>query len=132
MADRIHLKVVSPGGVLLAGLDNGINYLFAGDDETRVVNRLPFNPLKEDALREDGLTLDDQLLQTLHDLLHHQHHHLEVGQLAVLRHVAAEALQVERRLGVHLRIPLAEVRRRFIFVLSQIHDHCNFSYCHNS
>ena len=39
-------RVLRPGGVLLAGLDNGINYLFDGEDESRVVNRLPFDPLK--------------------------------------------------------------------------------------
>ncbi len=39
-------RVLRPGGVLLAGLDNGINFLFAGDDETRVVNSLPFDPLQ--------------------------------------------------------------------------------------
>ena len=39
-------RVLKPGGVLLAGLDTGINYLFADEDETTVVNSLPFNPLK--------------------------------------------------------------------------------------
>ena len=39
-------RVLKPGGILLAGLDNGINYLFADGDETMVVNSLPFNPLK--------------------------------------------------------------------------------------
>ena len=39
-------RVLQPGGVLLAGFDTGINYLFAGEDETSVVNSLPFNPLK--------------------------------------------------------------------------------------
>ena len=39
-------RVLKPGGVLLAGLDNGLNYLFDGEDETAVVNALPFNPLK--------------------------------------------------------------------------------------
>ena len=27
-------------------MDNGINFLFAGDDEKEVVNSFPFNPLK--------------------------------------------------------------------------------------
>ena len=39
-------RILKPGGVLLAGFDNGINYLFADDSETEVVNSLPFNPLK--------------------------------------------------------------------------------------
>ena len=64
-------RVLKPGGVLLAGLDNGINFLFAGEDETRVVNSLPFNPLKNpeqmEQLRADDCgvqfshTLDEQL-----------------------------------------------------------------------
>ncbi len=39
-------RVLKKGGTLLSGLDNGINFLFDGDDETKVVNRFPFNPLK--------------------------------------------------------------------------------------
>ena len=64
-------RVLRPGGVLLAGLDNGINFLFEGEDETKVVNRLPFNPLKnpeqmEQLQRDDcgvqfSHTLDEQL-----------------------------------------------------------------------
>lgn len=42
-------RVLKPSGILLAGMDNAINYLFDGggyDDEREVVNSLPFNPLK--------------------------------------------------------------------------------------
>lgn len=41
-------RVLSPGGVLLAGMDNGINYLFDDTEKLPLVvaNRLPFNPLK--------------------------------------------------------------------------------------
>ncbi len=38
-------RILKPSGILLAGLDNGINFLFAGDDEKEVVNSFPFNPL---------------------------------------------------------------------------------------
>lgn len=38
-------RVLRPGGVLLAGMDNSISFLFEGEDPLRVVNRLPFNPL---------------------------------------------------------------------------------------
>lgn len=38
-------RILKSGGVLLSGLDNGFNYLFA-EDESLVVNTLPFNPLK--------------------------------------------------------------------------------------
>ena len=33
------------GGVLLCGLDNGINFM-VDDDEERIVNSFPFDPLK--------------------------------------------------------------------------------------
>ena len=38
-------RVLKKGGVLLAGLDNGLNFVF-GEDESVVKNSLPFNPLK--------------------------------------------------------------------------------------
>ena len=39
-------RVLVPGGRILSGLDNGFNFLFEEDDESRVVNYLPYNPLK--------------------------------------------------------------------------------------
>lgn len=39
-------RVLKHTGILLAGMDNGINFLFASDEEKEVVNSLPFNPLK--------------------------------------------------------------------------------------
>lgn len=38
-------RVLKPGGILLCGLDNGINFLVS-DDERQIINTLPFNPLK--------------------------------------------------------------------------------------
>lgn len=38
-------RVLKSGGILLSGLDNGINYI-TGEDEKTIVNTLPFNPLK--------------------------------------------------------------------------------------
>ena len=37
-------RVLKHGGVLLSGLDNGINYLF-DEEETVLINTLPFDPL---------------------------------------------------------------------------------------
>lgn len=37
-------RILAPGGRLMAGLDNGINYLVDSSEE-RIVNGLPFNPL---------------------------------------------------------------------------------------
>ena len=45
------------GGILLAGFDNGINYAF-DDDETEIVHKLPFNPLKDKELYEKSLKND--------------------------------------------------------------------------
>ena len=45
------------GGVLLAGLDNGINFAF-DDDETQMKYCLPFNPLKDSRLYEDSIKND--------------------------------------------------------------------------
>lgn len=39
-------RVLKSLGILLAGMDNGINFLFEGEDEKEVVNSFPFNPLK--------------------------------------------------------------------------------------
>ncbi len=47
-------RILKPGGILLAGLDNGFNFLF-GEDETKIVYRLPYNPLKDPALYAEGL-----------------------------------------------------------------------------
>ena len=41
-------RVLKKGGILMAGLDNGFNYLFEEDDESRVVNTLPFDPLSDE------------------------------------------------------------------------------------
>lgn len=37
-------RILKPGGVLLSGLDNGMNYLL-DEDEMTVINTMPFNPL---------------------------------------------------------------------------------------
>ena len=63
-------RVLAPGGRLLAGLDNGFNYV-VDDDEERIVRGLPYNPLldpsliSEDELPEWGVqfshTMDEQI-----------------------------------------------------------------------
>lgn len=63
-------RVLKLGGILLSGLDNGINFI-VNDDEERIVNSLPFNPLKNEeqmktlAESDDGVqfshTLEEQL-----------------------------------------------------------------------
>lgn len=50
-------RVLKPGGILLSGLDNGVLYAF-NDEETELVYRLPFNPLKDEALYRASLQND--------------------------------------------------------------------------
>ncbi len=40
-------RVLKPGGLLLSGLDNGINFLFSESDESRITGSLPFDPLSD-------------------------------------------------------------------------------------
>lgn len=64
-------RVLKPGGRLLAGLDNGINYLFEDEESGQVRYRLPFNPLRDPEQRAaleragDGIqfshTLEEQI-----------------------------------------------------------------------
>ena len=48
-------RVLKRGGILLAGLDNGFNYLFGEEEETTIRYRLPYNPLKDEALYEESV-----------------------------------------------------------------------------
>ena len=50
-------RVLKRGGILLAGLDNGLAYAF-DDEEKNIVRRLPFNPLKDPALYEFSVKND--------------------------------------------------------------------------
>lgn len=47
-------RVLKPNGLLLAGLDNGINYVF-DNDEKEITNVLPFNPLADKKLYEQSI-----------------------------------------------------------------------------
>ena len=61
-------RVLRPGGILLAGLDNGINYLFDDDEAGKpliVTNALPYNPLKNPKQMEK-LMQDDNGIQFSH------------------------------------------------------------------
>jgi SAM-dependent methyltransferase len=63
-------RILKSGGILMAGLDNGINFIF-DDEEKKLCHSLPFNPLKDERLykelidNEDGVqfshTLEEQL-----------------------------------------------------------------------
>ncbi|MCI1208663.1 MAG: class I SAM-dependent methyltransferase [Treponema sp.] len=59
-------RVLKRGGRLLAGFDNGFNYLF-DEDETAIRHRLPFNPLKNPSQME-SLRRDDSGVQFSHSI----------------------------------------------------------------
>ena len=44
-------RILKKGGVLLSGLDNGVNYL-VDDDEEKIVNTMPFDPLVNENQRK--------------------------------------------------------------------------------
>ena len=59
-------RILAPGGRLLAGLDNGINYL-VDSEEREIVNSLPFDPLANEDQRRQ-LEEDDCGMQFSHTL----------------------------------------------------------------
>lgn len=69
--------MLKPGGVLLAGLDTGINFIF-DDDERMLVNALPFNPLKNPEQRKQ-LEASDAGIQFSHTLEEQIGGQLEAG-----------------------------------------------------
>lgn len=70
-------RVLKKGGIFLAGLDNGLNYVF-DDDETTVKNSLPFNPLKNPEYMRQ-LEEDDCGVQFSHTLEEQIGGQLEAG-----------------------------------------------------
>jgi len=61
-------RVLKNGGVLLAGLDNGINFLFDDDEKSlEIVNKLPYNPLKNKELMKKSEE-DDNGIQFSHTI----------------------------------------------------------------
>lgn len=59
-------RVLRKGGILMAGLDNGMNFIF-DDAETTLTFSLPFNPLKDPKLKEE-LDKTDAGVQFSHTL----------------------------------------------------------------
>ena len=60
-------RVIRSGGLLMAGLDNGFNYLFDESDETRIIDSLPFDPLSNPEQME-SLRKTDSGVQFSHDI----------------------------------------------------------------
>ncbi len=76
-------RVLKHGGILLAGLDNGLAYAF-DDDQKCVIRKLPFNPLKDPALYEMCMR-DDWGIQFSHTVEEQVGGQLEAG--LVLTHI---------------------------------------------
>ena len=76
-------RILKHGGILLAGLDNGVNFL-VDDDETQIVNTMPFNPLKNEAHRKQ-LEESDCGMQFSHTVQEQLGGQLEAG--LVLTHI---------------------------------------------
>ena len=70
-------RVLKPGGYLLSGTDHFVNYL-VDEDEDRIVNRLPFDPL-EDPAQMAQLQRDDCGVQFSHTLEEQINGQLEAG-----------------------------------------------------
>lgn len=70
-------RILKHGGVLLCGLDNGVNYL-VNEDETAIVNTMPFNPLKNEEQRKQ-LEEDDCGIQFSHTVEEQIGGQLEAG-----------------------------------------------------
>jgi len=54
-------RILKKGGVLLAGMDNGLNYLSEDDNPLLIVNKLPYNPLKNELLYRKCLQSDGSI-----------------------------------------------------------------------
>lgn len=64
-------RVLKIGGLLLSGLDNGVNFMIDENDESKIINHFPFDPLtnkdqydmliKSDSGMQFSHTLEDQI-----------------------------------------------------------------------
>jgi ubiquinone/menaquinone biosynthesis C-methylase UbiE len=70
-------RILKKGGLLIAGVDHYINYI-VDQDEKRIVNHLPFNPLKN-ADQMEQLKRDDAGIQFSHSLEEQIGGQLEAG-----------------------------------------------------
>ena len=71
-------RILKKGGKLMAGMDNGFNFLFDGENEKEVRYRLPFNPLQDKELLK-SLEKDDSGIQFSHTLEEQIRGQLKVG-----------------------------------------------------
>ena len=51
-------RVLKKGGILLCGLDNGINFI-VDETESKIAHRLPYNPLKDPVLYQEAMARNE-------------------------------------------------------------------------
>lgn len=51
-------RILKKGGILVSGLDNGINYLFDDEHESMIIQKLPFDPTKDKNLYDKSIKND--------------------------------------------------------------------------
>lgn len=71
-------RVLAPGGILLSGLDNGINFLFTDEDHRDELTVFPFDPVKNPEQRKQ-LEEDDDGIQFSHTMEEQIGGQLEAG-----------------------------------------------------
>ncbi|MCL2003628.1 MAG: class I SAM-dependent methyltransferase [Oscillospiraceae bacterium] len=54
-------RVLKKGGILLSGMDNGVGYLTEEENPLLIVNKLPYNPLKDEALYKRCIQTDGSI-----------------------------------------------------------------------
>ncbi len=70
-------RVLKKGGIFLGGFDIGINYIL-NDEQTEIVHKLPFNPLKDEKLYQDSIR-NNEGIQFSHTLEEQIGGQLEAG-----------------------------------------------------
>lgn len=71
-------RILKKGGILLSGLDNGINFIVDEETESKIVHSLPFDPLKNPDQMEE-LQKEDSGVQFSHTMEEQLGGQLEAG-----------------------------------------------------
>ncbi len=71
-------RVLAPGGILLCGLDNGVNFLFLDENDRSQLCTFPFDPLKDPSLMKQ-LQEEDDGVQFSHTMEEQVGGQLEAG-----------------------------------------------------
>lgn len=92
-------RIMKKDGRLMAGLDNGFNYLFDEENEKEVKYRLPFNPLK-DKEQLKSLEKDDSGIQFSHTLEEQIRGQLKAGFMLIDLYEDTNGQGILREYGV--------------------------------